>query len=149
MSEFEKLLQKVKLENLRSYIIYGINESGDTFENYEEKLEKSFREFYTVLESMYEKADRNDSRLHDAVIDFAMVHEDVYFEAGVLTGVQLIRNLEQEYARHKNCDMEFIWNRVSGSCVVEKQEICQKVYKTVTGEPVCSEVKGQGEADTP
>ncbi len=149
MSEFEKLLQKVKLENLRSYIIYGIYESGDTFENYEEKLEKSFREFYAVLESMYEKANRNDSRLHDAVIDFAMVHEDIYFEAGVLIGVQLIRNLEQEYDRHKNCDMEFIWNRAGGSCVTEEHENCHKVYATVTGEPVCSEVKGQGEADTP
>ena len=142
MSEFEQLLQKVQLENLRSYIVYGINQPGDTFENYEEKIRKSFCEFYGKLESMYEKADRNDNQLNEAVLDFVMIHEDVYFEAGVLTGVRLLQNLEREYDRHKGSDMDFIWKKAGNDRLLKED-------KKADGKPMCSEVKEQGEAETP
>lgn len=29
-----------------------------------------------------------------------MLHDDIYFEAGVLVGFQLFKNLEQEYQKH-------------------------------------------------
>lgn len=35
--------------------------------------------------------------LHDIIADFALVHGDVYLQAGVLIGFQLYKVLEQEY----------------------------------------------------
>ena len=64
------------------------------------KFEKSYDEIFYRLEHLYSEADRKDDKLFDIVADFAMLHDDIYFEAGVLVGFQLFKNLEQEYQKH-------------------------------------------------
>lgn len=108
MSELTEILKKVNLENLMPYLIYGTDSSREIFDNYEEKIESSFDELFEKLESLYENADREDNRLFDAIGDFALIHDDVYFEAGFLTGVQLSKCLEQSYKKHGAGDIESI-----------------------------------------
>ena len=100
MSELKELLEKVKLENIMAFMIYGADSRRDAFENYEKEIEKSYDEIFYRLEHLYSEADRKDDKLFDVVADFAMLHDDIYFEAGVLVGFQLFKNLEQEYQKH-------------------------------------------------
>ena len=100
MSELKELLEKVKLENIMAFMIYGADSRRDAFENYEKEIEKSYDEIFYRLEHLYSEADRKDDKLFDIVADFAMLHDDIYFEAGVLVGFQLFKNLEQEYQKH-------------------------------------------------
>ena len=41
MSELKELLEKVKLENIMAFMIYGADSRRDAFENYEKEIEKS------------------------------------------------------------------------------------------------------------
>ena len=40
MSELKELLEKVKLENIMAFMIYGADSRRDAFENYEKEIEK-------------------------------------------------------------------------------------------------------------
>ena len=42
MSELKELLEKVKLENIMAFMIYGADSRRDAFENYEKEIEKSY-----------------------------------------------------------------------------------------------------------
>ena len=82
MSELKELLEKVKLENIMAFMIYGADSRRDAFENYEKEIEKSYDEIFYRLEHLYSEADRKDDKLFDVVADFAMpvsyTHLDVY-----------------------------------------------------------------------
>ena len=108
MSELEEILKNASLGNLISYLIYEAESQGEILENCEEKIEDSYEKIFSGLESMYEEADRDDDQLFSVILDFASVHDDVYFEAGVLIGVQLIKNLEHGYEKYSKETLENI-----------------------------------------
>ena len=111
MSELKELLEKVKLENIMAFMIYGMDSGRDAFENYEREIEKSYDEIFYGLEHLYSEADRKDDKLFDVVADFAMLHDDIYFEAGVLIGFQLFKTMEYGYQEHeKDSIMESVSN---------------------------------------
>ena len=84
-------MEKVKLENIMAFMIYGADSRRDAFENYEKrKLKKSYDEIFYRLEHLYSEADRKDDKLFDVVADFAMLHDDIYFEAGVFGGISVV-----------------------------------------------------------
>ena len=93
MSEFTEIMKKISLENLMSYLIYGMDSSRENFESYGDKIEKSFEVLFEKLEQLYDGADRNDNRLFDAVSDFAILHDDIYFEVGVIIGTELFTEI--------------------------------------------------------
>lgn len=100
MSELTEMLEKIRLESLMGFLIYGTDSGRKKFEDYEKEIEKSYDEIYGKLEYLYSEADRKDDKLVGIIIDFATLHDNIYFEAGVLVGFQLFRNLEQEYYKH-------------------------------------------------
>ncbi|MDO4170583.1 MAG: hypothetical protein Q4D45_11880 [Lachnospiraceae bacterium] len=108
MTELEKLLEKVKLENFISFMIYGTDSGKEPFENYEREIARSYDEIFEKLEKLYSEVNRKDDKLFDVVADFATLHDDIYFEAGLLIGFQLFKNLEQGYRGHKNSSLENI-----------------------------------------
>lgn len=108
MSELEKLLEKIELNNFMEFLLYGTDTKGEIFKNYGEEIENSYSEVFKKLEELYSEADREDNRLHDVIVDFAMLHDDIYFEAGVLVGFQLFKNLEHGYKKHSLGDIQDI-----------------------------------------
>ena len=130
MSEFTEIIKKLNLENLMSYLIYGMDFSRESFENYEEKIENSFERLFDRLEQLYDGADRNDNRLFDTVSDFALLHDDIYFEAGVIIGFELVKILENGYQKHKAGDIEKIL-KFSNDLrkAEEKQTVMQQIIQ--------------------
>ncbi len=100
MSEIRGLFDKVKIENLMAFLVYGTDSEGESIEDYEEKLEGSYESFLSGLERKYPGIDRNDNELMDMISDFAVAHDCVYFEAGALTGFRLCRNMDAGYEKH-------------------------------------------------
>ena len=95
MSEIKGLFEKVKIENLMAFLVYGTDSEGESIDDYEEKLEGSYDSFLSGLERKYPGIDRNDNELMDMISDFAGAHDHVYFEAGALTGFRLCRNMDR------------------------------------------------------
>lgn len=102
MSEIKGLFEKVKIENLMAFLVYGTDSEGESIDDYEEKLEGSYDSFLSGLERKYPGIDRNDNELMDMISDFAGAHDHVYFEAGALTGFRLCRNMDREYEKRFN-----------------------------------------------
>lgn len=111
MDELLYLLKKVKTENLVSYLIYDEDSTEETIESYGQKVKDSYDALFTRLESLYDDADRNDNQLFEAIADFAMVHDDTYFESGMLVGFQLYKSMEQGYKNHDISDVQDILNQ--------------------------------------
>lgn len=112
MSELTGLLGKIKLENIMASLIYGEDTEKEIFENYEQEIDNSYIEIFKKLESLYSEVDRGDDKLFDAVVGFAALHDDIYFEAGVIVGFQLFKNLEQGYQKHSQGDIQGILEKV-------------------------------------
>lgn len=72
MSELKELLEKVKLENIMAFMIYGADSRRDAFENYEKEIEKSYDEIFYRLEHLYSEADRKDDKLFDVLLLWAL-----------------------------------------------------------------------------
>ncbi|MDO5547661.1 MAG: hypothetical protein Q4F79_04160 [Eubacteriales bacterium] len=105
MSELTEMLKKTRPENLASLFLYGVGEEETAFENYEKTLEKSYDIFFDRLKILYPETDRNRNDLCDLVMDFTILHENVSFEAGMLIGFQLYKNMEGGYQDHKENDL--------------------------------------------
>ncbi|ANU45119.1 hypothetical protein ADH76_00350 [Enterocloster clostridioformis] len=94
-----ELLSKLKLERLIHTLMYGGDSLKDTAEDYGEKIKNSFEVFTEKLKTLYGEVDGEDNRFFDIVSDFAEIHDDVYFEVGFFTGIQLMKNLEPAYGK--------------------------------------------------
>ncbi|WP_052446877.1 hypothetical protein [Candidatus Soleaferrea massiliensis] len=105
MCTFNSIFKRSKFKNLMSYIINEIGEDGENIEDYSRAIDQSYEDFFTNLEKLYPKADRNDNRLFDVVTDFSIIHDDIYFKAGALTGFQLYKEFEEHYKNHKDSDI--------------------------------------------
>ena len=46
MSELKELLEKVKLENIMAFMIYGADSRRDAFENYEKEMKNPMMRFF-------------------------------------------------------------------------------------------------------
>ena len=129
MSEFTEIMKKISLENLMSYLIYGMDSSRENFESYGDKIEKSFEVLFEKLEQLYDGADRNDNRLFDAVSDFAILHDDIYFEVGVIIGTELFKVLENSYRKHENGDIERILRSSNRLKKKSEQTVMQQIIQ--------------------
>lgn len=121
MSELTELVEKVKLENLMGFMIYGGDSAREIFENYEQEIDKSYDEIFSRLEKLYSEVNRKDDGLFEIIMDFSALHDDIYFEAGVLIGFQLFKNLEQEYQKHgKDSILNFVSKAKGKKSVLEE-----------------------------
>lgn len=97
-----KSLGKIQLEKLISYLIYDEDSSEKIFEDYNEKIENSYRKIIARLKFLYEHVDENDNQLFDVLTDFAEDHDNMYFEVGFWTGIKLVKGLESIYEKKQN-----------------------------------------------
>ena len=75
MSEIKGLFEKVKIENLMAFLVYGTDSEGESIDDYEEKLEGSYDSFLSGLERKYPGIDRNDNELMDMININPIVYE--------------------------------------------------------------------------
>lgn len=102
-SEFKKMLKRVNLDEIIAYVLCESGTEGKQAERYDKQVDNSFDTFFERIEELYPIADRNDNKLFDIISDFAVLHDKVYFEMGIVIGFQLYKNLEQGY-RNINAD---------------------------------------------
>lgn len=95
MSEFQEILNRAKLENLTAYLLCGTSSDEEFIADKEAALQKAYDDLFTHLESMFPGADRHDNRLFHIILDFAAAQETIYFETGLLAGIQLYKGLHQ------------------------------------------------------
>lgn len=142
MSELTELLEKVKLENLMGFMIYGDNFQREIFENYKQTIDKSYDDIFSRLEKLYSEVNRKDDELFDVIMDFSSLHDDIYFEAGVLIGFQLFKNLEQEYRKHGGDSILNIVSKAKGKKSV-LEEIAEYRMDTTLEETLRTDKKYQ------
>lgn len=101
MCILKNMLKRADLNNLIAYLADNTGSDEDQLEHCEKKLKESYETIFTKLEGMYPEADRQDDALFNTVTDFAEIHDNIYFEAGVLAGFQLYKSLDEGY-RHNS-----------------------------------------------
>lgn len=142
MSELTELLGKVKLENLMGLMIYGEPYKREIFENYEREIDKSYEEIFNGLEKLYSEASREDDGLFDIIMNFSTLHDDIYFEAGVVIGFQLFKNLEKGYQKHRENSIFDSVSKMKGRKTV-LDEIAEYRMDTALEETLRSDKKYQ------
>ena len=98
MSEFSDIMRRVNLDNIIGYLIYGI-EDYDMEERgtYEERIENAFNRIFKSIEGICPFLNRQNDELQSAVIEFSVIHNQVYLEMGIIIGIQMYQNLEKQY----------------------------------------------------
>ncbi|MDE6761866.1 MAG: hypothetical protein K2J90_14500 [Lachnospiraceae bacterium] len=77
-------------------------------ESYDSAIDESYETFFSDIEKLYTDATREDNKLFDIISEFACVHDNIYFEAGILVGFQLYKELVEKYEHHMNKDIATI-----------------------------------------
>ena len=106
MNEFKSMLERIDLKNLLPVLMYG-SESlyEEEFDSYKEKLDDAFTNLFDKLRKIYPSASPDNDDLFDALVVFALIHNEVFFEMGAIVGFQLYKNFENSFQK---CDMEEI-----------------------------------------
>lgn len=118
MEELNRMIRKMKVENLARYLMYDVE--TDVEEDYEKDLQESYEVLFQKLEDMYPEASRQDDELFRLVTDFAVKHENISFKAGMFIGFQIYKNMEEGYRRHSA-------DSLSALASFLKEEIADKV----------------------
>lgn len=63
---------------------------------YEEKIENAYDKIFKSLEKMFPSANEQNEELFNAIMDFSITHNEVYLEMGIIIGIQMYKNLEQQ-----------------------------------------------------
>ncbi len=95
MHEISDILKRSKISNILSYLIYASGENETMVESYDNAIDESYETFFNDIESLYTDAHREDNELFDIISEFACVHDDIYFEAGMLVGFHLYKELTE------------------------------------------------------
>lgn len=97
MSEFSEMLERVKLDDMIAYLIWGTDSKIEHIGTYEGRIKESYDKIFIALEEMFPFANRQDDGLYGAILDFSITHSEVYLEMGLILGFQLCKNLEQKF----------------------------------------------------
>lgn len=105
MGELNSILKRSKFENLMAYLISEVGDNGEVLNNYDDIISKSYDTFFDKMENLYAEANRHDGNLFDIVSTLTYIHDDVYFEAGMIIGFQLYKGFDNQYENHKDTDI--------------------------------------------
>lgn len=94
MGEFRDILSRSTTENVLLYLLYNSAANKKILDINEDELEEAYDMVFEKLEKVFPAISRDHNEIFDAIVDFAMIHDEIYFEMGLLTGFNLYRNLE-------------------------------------------------------
>ena len=108
MEELNRMIRKMKVENLARYLMYDVEVDVEETADYEQDLKESYEIFFQKLEDMYPEASRQDDELFRLVTNFAVKHENISFKAGMFIGFQIYKNMEEEYRGHTDSSLSVL-----------------------------------------
>lgn len=111
MSEFSDMLERIKIDEAIAYLMYGSESTVEHSGTYEERIKNAYDKIFGALESMFPSANRKEDDLYNAVLDFSIVHNEVYLEMGIIIGFQMYKNMEQGYMDFEVNGMEKIMKK--------------------------------------
>lgn len=111
MSEFTDMLERVKLDDMIAYLIFGTESKVENSGTYEERIKVSYDKIFIALKEMFPSANRRNDDLYGAVMDFSITHSEVYLEMGLIIGFQLYKNLDQQYQSFELTGLQSIINK--------------------------------------
>ena len=126
MEELNRMIRKMKVENLARYLMYDVEVDVEETADYEQDLKESYEIFFQKLEDMYPEASRQDDELFRLVTDFAVKHENISFKAGMFIGFQIYKNMEEGYRGHTDSSLSVLASFL-------KEEIEEKLLFTGWG----------------
>lgn len=121
MSELTEMLERIRLENLSAHIMYGSESNVEKGGNYANIIESSYDTIFEKLEKLYSGADRKDDGLYSAVMDFSIIHSEVYLGIGLLIGFNLHKNLEKGFKNLEVQDIQSSISKWSNTCKKDKK----------------------------
>jgi hypothetical protein len=126
MEELNRMIRKMKVENLARYLMYDVEVDVEETADYEQDLKESYEIFFQKLEDMYPEASRQDDELFRLVTNFAVKHENISFKAGMFIGFQIYKNMEEGYRGHTDSSLSVLASFL-------KEEIEEKLLFTGWG----------------
>ena len=108
MEELNRMIRKMKVENLARYLMYDVEVDVEETADYEQDLKESYEIFFQKLEDMYPEASRQDDELFRLVTNFAVKHENISFKAGMFIGFQIYKNMEEGYRGHTDSSLSVL-----------------------------------------
>lgn len=117
MYAISDLIKRGDFQRLMFYLNYSTG-TGDTrghIEDYDKAIEESYDIFYKNIEKLYTNVNRDDDSLFDIINDFARTHDDIYFESGLLIGIQLYKEFMETYDKHAKNDISLLLNRLKNN----------------------------------
>lgn len=105
MLAFSDVLKHSRFVDIMTYLICETEGKEKAMADYENKIQQSYEIFFTDIERLYSEANRKDDRLLDTVTEFIGIHDDIFFEAGMLVGFQLYKELDDSYIKHAKSDL--------------------------------------------
>lgn len=96
MSELNGLLERVKIFNLISFLLYGMDSALQTTKTYEERIEESYTQFFNDLKKLFPSANREDDNLYNIISNFSSTNNEIYLEMDLIVGLQLYKNLDEK-----------------------------------------------------
>ena len=64
---------------------------------YEERIENAFDRIFKSIEGICPCLNRQNDELQSSIIEFSVIHHQVYLEMGIIIGIQMYQNLEKQY----------------------------------------------------
>ncbi|GEM_PF-3065873 len=97
MSELHDMMERSMLESLMPYILYGSDSTKERISTYEREVNSSYERFFCKLEAMFPTADRHNDEFYGTVLDFAVMHDEIFLEIGLLAGFNICKDLSEGY----------------------------------------------------
>ena len=95
MSEFERIMDSIKPEELAFYALYGTILSEERIYDYDVILENAYKDFLKFVEEQC--PDVNVTALDDELIRFISAYSEIYLEIGMITGYVLSKEMESRF----------------------------------------------------
>ncbi len=108
MDKFRDIFERIKIEELAPYFLYGGDSIEETTMDYEQKLNKSFKKALKNIKCLDIDGKEDSEKINDILFDFGLTCGNVYLEVGVLMGFQLFKIFEQDFCKLKTIGAEDI-----------------------------------------
>lgn len=94
MDYTESIFQRIDLQQLRSFVLNGVEDFDSNNYTYQERLRKGDSSIYARLETIYPDENNFDKAVAD-LSKALIAHEEVYTEIGMKAGARIVFQLLQ------------------------------------------------------
>ena len=111
MNEITDILLRSRFGNLIDYLVSEMPDIPEMDEAYNKQeldyeIRQSFETFFTKIENLYSNVSSNNDDLFDIVVEFARIHDDIYFKIGLLVGFQIYKEFETNFKNIESKDIQ-------------------------------------------